>query len=46
MPRLRALFGRMQEEGKALFPKVRDEIQAQAKSLDLKSLIDLKWARS
>jgi uncharacterized protein (DUF697 family)/tellurite resistance protein len=36
---LRALFQRFQEEAKDLFPKMRDEIQAQAKTLDLRSLI-------
>lgn len=36
---LRALFQRFQEEAKDLFPKMRDEIQAQAKTLDLRSLV-------
>jgi uncharacterized protein (DUF697 family)/tellurite resistance protein len=36
---LRAMFQRFQEEAKGLFPKVRDEIQAQAKTLDLRSLV-------
>lgn len=36
---LRALFGRFQEEAKTIFPKVQDEIQTQAKSLNLKSLL-------
>jgi len=37
---LRALFGRFQEEAKTIFPKVQDQIQAQAKSLNLKSLLN------
>ena len=36
---LRALFGRFQEEAKTIFPKVQDQIQTQAKSLNLKSLL-------
>jgi uncharacterized protein (DUF697 family)/tellurite resistance protein len=36
---LRALFQRFQEEAKDLFPKVRDEIQTQAKTLDLRNLV-------
>jgi uncharacterized protein (DUF697 family)/tellurite resistance protein len=36
---LRALFQRFQEEAKDLFPKMRDEIQAQARTLDLRSLV-------
>jgi len=36
---LRALFARFQEEAKALFPKVQDQVQAQAKSLNLQSLL-------
>jgi len=36
---LRALFGRFQEEAKTIFPKVQDQIQKQAKALDLKSLL-------
>jgi uncharacterized protein (DUF697 family) len=36
---LRALFARFQEEAKALFPKVRDQVQTQAKSLNLQSLL-------
>jgi uncharacterized protein (DUF697 family) len=36
---LRALFQRFQEEAKDLFPKMRDEIQAQAKTLDLRGLV-------
>jgi uncharacterized protein (DUF697 family) len=36
---LRALFGRFQEEAKTMFPKLQDQIQAQAKSLNLKSLL-------
>ncbi len=36
---LRALFGRFQEEAKTIFPKVQDEIQTQARSLNLKSLL-------
>ena len=36
---LRALFGRFQEEAKTIFPKMQDEIQTQAKSLNLKSLL-------
>ena len=37
---LRALFGRFQEEAKTIFPKVRDQIQTQARSLNLKSLLN------
>jgi uncharacterized protein (DUF697 family)/tellurite resistance protein len=36
---LRALFARFQEEARALFPKVHDQVQAQARSLDLQSLL-------
>ncbi len=36
---LRALFSRFQEEAKTIFPKVQDQIQTQAKSLNLKSLL-------
>ncbi len=36
---LRALFARFQEEAKALFPKVQDQIQAQSKSLNLQQLL-------
>lgn len=36
---LRALFARFQEDAKALFPKVQDQVQAQARSLNLQSLL-------
>jgi uncharacterized protein (DUF697 family)/tellurite resistance protein len=36
---LRALFERFQEDAKTLFPKVQDEIQTQAKSLNLRNLV-------
>ena len=36
---LRALFVRFQGEAKALFPKVRDQIQTQSQSLDLQQLL-------
>jgi uncharacterized protein (DUF697 family) len=36
---LRALFGRFQDEARALFPKVQDKVQAQARSLNLQSLL-------
>jgi uncharacterized protein (DUF697 family)/tellurite resistance protein len=36
---LRTLFGRFQEDAKTLFPKVQQQIQAQAKSLNLKHLV-------
>ena len=36
---LRALFARFQEEAKALFPKLQDQIQAQSKSLNLQQLL-------
>ncbi len=36
---LRALFARFQEEAKALFPKVQDQIQTQSKSLNLQQLL-------
>lgn len=36
---LRALFARFQEEAKTLFPKVQSQVQAQAKSLNLQSLL-------
>jgi uncharacterized protein (DUF697 family)/tellurite resistance protein len=36
---LRALFARFQEEARALFPKVQDQIQAQSKSLNLQQLL-------
>ncbi len=37
---LRELFQRFQEDAKGIFPKVRDEIQSQAKTLNLRSLVD------
>ena len=37
---LRALFGRFQEDAKALFPKVQEQIKTQAKSLNLRSLLN------
>jgi hypothetical protein len=39
---LRALFGRFQEEAKAVYPKVQQQIEAQAKTLDVKSLLNPK----
>jgi uncharacterized protein (DUF697 family) len=36
---LRSLFTRFQEEAKTLFPKVQSQVQAQAKSLNLQSLL-------
>jgi uncharacterized protein (DUF697 family)/tellurite resistance protein len=36
---LRALFARFQDEAKALFPKVQEQVQAQAKTLNLQSLL-------
>jgi len=36
---LRALFLRFQEEGKALFPKVQEQVQTQARSLNLQKLL-------
>jgi uncharacterized protein (DUF697 family)/tellurite resistance protein len=36
---LRALFARFQDEAKALFPKLQGQVQAQAKSLNLQSLL-------
>jgi uncharacterized protein (DUF697 family)/tellurite resistance protein len=36
---LRRLFGQFQEEAKTIFPRVKDEIQAQAKTLNLRSLL-------
>jgi uncharacterized protein (DUF697 family)/tellurite resistance protein len=36
---LRALFLRFQEEAKALFPKLQEQVQAQAKTLNLQSLL-------
>lgn len=36
---LRALFARFQEEAKTVFPKVQDQIQQQAKTLNLQSLL-------
>jgi uncharacterized protein (DUF697 family)/tellurite resistance protein len=36
---LRSLFARFQGEAKTLFPKVQSQVQAQAKSLNLKSLL-------
>lgn len=36
---LRALFARFQEEARALFPKVQDQIQNQSKSLNLQQLL-------
>ncbi|HEY6059621.1 MAG TPA: TerB family tellurite resistance protein [Gemmatimonadales bacterium] len=37
---LRELFQRFQGDAKEIFPKVQDEIKAQAKSLNLKSLLE------
>ena len=36
---LRALFGRFQEDAKTIFPRIQGQIQTQAKSLNLKSLL-------
>ena len=36
---LRSLFARFQDEAKALFPKVQNQVQAQARSLNLQSLL-------
>jgi uncharacterized protein (DUF697 family)/tellurite resistance protein len=36
---LRALFTRFQDDAKTIFPKVENEVRAQAKSLDLQSLL-------
>jgi uncharacterized protein (DUF697 family)/tellurite resistance protein len=36
---LRALFARFQDEARAVFPKVQDQVQAQARSLNLQSLL-------
>lgn len=36
---LKQLFARFQEEAKALFPKVQSQVQAQARSLNLQSLL-------
>jgi uncharacterized protein (DUF697 family) len=36
---LRALFERFQEEARSLFPKVEEQIRAQAKTLDVQSLL-------
>jgi len=36
---LRALFTRFQEEARSLFPKVEEQIRAQAKTLDVQSLL-------
>ena len=36
---LRALFGRFQEDAKTVFPKVQQQVQAQAKSLNLQALV-------
>ncbi len=37
---LRALFLRFQEEGRALFPKVQGQVEAQAKNLNLQQLME------
>lgn len=37
---LQALFRRLQEEAKGIFPRVQDEIQAKAKTLNLRSLVE------
>ena len=39
---LRALFTRFQAEAKALFPKVEQQVQAQAKSVNVKQLLGLR----
>jgi uncharacterized protein (DUF697 family) len=39
---LRALFERFREEAKGLYPKVQSQIEAQAKTLDVKSLLNPK----
>ncbi|HEY7027025.1 MAG TPA: TerB family tellurite resistance protein [Gemmatimonadales bacterium] len=36
---LRRLFARFQDEAKALFPKVRDQVQSQARSLNLQQVL-------
>jgi uncharacterized protein (DUF697 family)/tellurite resistance protein len=36
---LRTLFARFQDEAKALFPKLQEQVQAQAKTLNLQSLL-------
>ncbi len=36
---LKQLFGRFQEEAKALFPKLQTQVQSQARSLNLQSLL-------
>ena len=36
---LKQLFARFQEEAKTLFPKLQQQVQAQAKSLNLESLL-------
>ena len=36
---LRALFARFQEDAKTIFPKVQEQVQTQAKSLNLQSLL-------
>ncbi len=37
---LRELFQRFQEDAKGIFPKVQDEIKSQAKTLNLRSLVE------
>ena len=39
---LRALFTRFQAEAKAIFPKVEQQVQAQAKSVNVKQLLGLR----
>jgi len=39
---LRALFTRFQTEAKAIFPKVEQQVQAQAKSVNVKQLLGLR----
>ena len=39
---LRTLFTRFQAEAKALFPKVEEQVQAQAKSVNVKQLLGLR----
>jgi uncharacterized protein (DUF697 family)/tellurite resistance protein len=36
---LRALFARFQEEAKTIFPKIQDQVQAQARNLNLQNLV-------
>ena len=42
---LRALFARLREEGMGLYPKVREQIEARAKTLDVQQIVAMLGGR-